>query len=84
MRISFSPHLADSSKSISFGLNLPPGQQADIYGPQLEAQLAPSQYRATGQQGGVYTNAHWAIAHLPVIATAPGLFSTAFSIEASL
>jgi hypothetical protein len=83
-RLTLSVHLNDPGQSISIGLTLAAGQQADIFGPQLEAQLAPSRYRPTLQQGGVYTNAHWATNSLPVIATAPGHFSTVFSIEASV
>jgi len=83
-RINISTHLNDPGQGISAGLTLAAGQQADIFGPQLEAQLAPSRYRPTLQQGGVYTKAHWATSSLPVIATAPGQFSTVFSIEASV
>lgn len=83
-RITLSTRLIDPGQSISIGLTLAAGQQADIYGPQLEAQLAPSRYRPTLQKGGVYTSAHWATNSLPIIATAPRQFSTVFSIEASV
>ncbi|HEX4772717.1 MAG TPA: hypothetical protein VH351_17925 [Bryobacteraceae bacterium] len=83
-RITLSTRLTDPGQTLSARLTVGAGQQADIYGPQLEAQLAPSRYRPTLQQGGVYSNAHWATHSLPVIATSPGQFSTVFSIEASV
>jgi len=61
-----------------------PGQQVTVYGLQLEAQLQPSRYRPTRGMGGVYSNAHWAVDELPVMAQAPNLFSTSFSIETNL
>jgi hypothetical protein len=83
-RIVLSSRLNDASETLSVTLALGAGQQADVYGPQLEPQLAPSRYRATLQQGGVYANAHWSMDQLVVIATAPGQFSTSFSIETSI
>jgi hypothetical protein len=83
-RITLSTRLNDPGQSIATGFTLAAGQQADIYGPQMEPQLVPSRYRPTLQRGGVYTNAHWATNSFPVIATAPGQFSTVFRIEASV
>ncbi len=57
------------------------GQQVQVFGPQLEAQIEPSRYRPTTAQGGVYANAHWAVDQLPIAAEAPNLFSTQFIIE---
>jgi hypothetical protein len=68
----------------SVAIRLAPGQQIQLYGPQLEAQLAPSRYRATARNGAVYAQAHWAVDDLVISAEAPNLFSTAFSIETSL
>lgn len=83
-RINSSGQLTDTGETFTVAITLAPGQQVNVYGPQLEAQLAPSRYRATFQSGGVYANAHWGVDQLPVIATAPGQFSTAFSIETSV
>jgi hypothetical protein len=74
----------DQSTQLTVAIGLAPGQQVSIYGPQLEAQRAPSCYRATSSVGGVYSNAHWAVEELPIVAQAPNLYSVSFTIEAAL
>jgi hypothetical protein len=76
--------LGDAATEFTVAIRLSAGQQVTLYGPQLEPQLAPSRYRATGARGGVYPKSHWAVDDLVITATAPNLFSTAFSIEAIL
>jgi hypothetical protein len=83
-RVSWSGRLNDPGTSLTIGLAIAPAQTVQIYGLQLEAQLAPSRYRATGAQGGVYANAHWAVDQIASIADAPGLFSTSFTIETAI
>lgn len=83
-RVISSGRLSDGSTKFTTGLILMPGQQVTVYGLQLEAQLQPSRYRATRGMGGVYSNAHWAVDELPIMAQAPNLFSTSFSIETNL
>jgi hypothetical protein len=73
--------LNDTGTTFSVAIALDAGQQIQIFGPQLEAQIEPSRYRATNGPGGVYPNAHWAVDQLPVIADAPNSFSTVFGIE---
>lgn len=83
-RVVSSGQLNDSGTSFTVAISLSAGQQAGIYGMQLEAQIAPSRYRATTQTSGVYSNAHWAMGQLPVAAEAPNLFSTSVSIETTI
>jgi len=83
-RLVSSGRLNDAGTTLTVGMMLAPGQQITIYGMQLEAQLQPSRYRSTGQAGGVYPSAHWATDELALIATAPNLYSTSFSIETNL
>lgn len=83
-RIVSSGQLGDSEIGFSTVIGLAAGQQVQIYGIQLEAQLAPSRYRATSQTGGVYLNAHWATDQLVFSAAAPNLFSTSISIETAI
>lgn len=83
-RATSSGRLNDSGVGLTIGITLSPGQQVQVYGPQLEAQVAPSRYRPTAQTGGVYANAHWAVDQLSVTASAPDLYSTAFSIETAV
>lgn len=83
-RIVSSGQLSDPGTIFTIGLSLLPGQQLLVYGPQLEAQIAPSLYRPTAQTSGVYPNSHWSVEQLPIVATAPDLFSTAFIIETTV
>ena len=80
-RVVASGTLQDKGQGISVGLDLMPGQQVEVYGPQLEPQPAPSRYRATAQAGGVYANAHWASSTLAISADGPHLFSVPAEIE---
>ena len=83
-RIVSSGTLSDSGIGFTIGVSLAPGQQVQLYGPQLEAQIVPSRYRPTAQAAGVYASAHWGIDQLAFTAEAPNLSSTAFSIETTL
>jgi hypothetical protein len=76
--------LGDAATQFTAAIRLSAGQQVTLYAPQLEPQLGPSRYRATSANGGVYPKSHWAVDNLVITATAPNLFSTAFSIEAIL
>jgi hypothetical protein len=83
-RVVSSGKLSDPGVGFTIGIALAPGQQVQLFGPQLEAQLVPSRYRPTAQSGGVYAAAHWGTDQLSVTADAPNLSSTAFTIEAAL
>lgn len=83
-RVVSSGTLSDPGIGFTIGISLAPGQQVQLYGPQLEGQIVPSRYRPTAQAGGVYANAHWGIDQLAFTADAPNLSSTAFSIETTL
>jgi hypothetical protein len=73
--------LNDPGTQLTVGFSLLAGQQIVVFGPQLEAQPAPSQYRPTAQTSGVHLNSHWAVEQLSIAATGPDLYSTAFTIE---
>lgn len=81
-RLASSGALNAGEESFTAGIELAPGQQVEVCGLQLEAQLAPSIYQGTGAQGGVYPNAHWVSDSLLFAADGPGLFSTQIEIEA--
>ncbi|MBV9268304.1 MAG: hypothetical protein JO061_19200 [Acidobacteriaceae bacterium] len=83
-RIVSSGRLNDRGETLSVSLTVPPGQIVQIFGTQLEPQIAPSQYRATTAQGGVYPKAYWSINEFPVIVEGLNLFSTTFTIETSI
>jgi len=79
-----SGQLIDSGAIFTVAISVGAGQQIQLYGFQLEPQISPSRYRPTTQTAGVYSNAHWAVDELTVIAEAPALFSTSFSIETAI
>lgn len=84
-RIVTSGTLPEQGMSITVAIRLESGQRVSLFGPQLEAQPVPSRYRPTfANGGGVYANAHWAVDEVHFSADAPGLFSSAFSVEANL
>ncbi|MGB7759162.1 MAG: hypothetical protein WBL61_04990 [Bryobacteraceae bacterium] len=47
-----------TASPVEFGIELPAGATVSVFGPQVEAQAAPSAYK-TGTTGGVYTNARF-------------------------
>lgn len=83
-RITSSGSLNDPGTQLSVGLTLAAGQQITIFGPQLEAQVEPSRYRATSGSGGVYPNAHFVSDVFPIGSDAPNLFSTSFAIQTNI
>ena len=51
--------VSSASASVAFELVAPSGAALDVFGPQLEAQIAPSTYKRTEQQAGVYQGARF-------------------------
>ncbi|MDQ2776226.1 MAG: hypothetical protein M3Y57_15110 [Acidobacteriota bacterium] len=80
-RLISSGSLNDPTSTFTVAIVLNPGQQVQVFGPQLEPQIEPSRYRPTTAEGGVYSGAHWGVDQLAIAAEAPNLFSTQFSIE---
>lgn len=81
-RFSITSTFAEQQYSLSAGLTLPPGQQVELFGLQLEAQRVASEYRATSARNGIYQDAHYAMNELLITAEGPGVFSTSMIIEA--
>ena len=71
--------LADPGQTFTVAVELQAGQSIDLGRAQLEAQPAPSQFRAGN--GGVYQSANWAVDELLLTAAGPDSFNTNFSIE---
>lgn len=83
-RVQSTEQLKKSGSSVTFGIQLQPGQQIQVYGMQCEAQPEPSEfYRPTYGIGGLYSNAYFAMEALTVSADSPGQYSTFVSIEAA-
>jgi hypothetical protein len=83
-RISSSGKLNDPGTQLTIAVELAPGQRLQLFGPQLEPQIAPSRYRANAQSGCVYPQSHWASNQLAVTAEAPNLYAVVVSIETAL
>jgi len=66
--------------SVSFGLQLPAGGTADVFGFQVEAQLAASDYKMTGP-GGVYSEARFATDQLIFTAQSTDVYDAIIRIE---
>ena len=73
-RISMAANLGQATTSVTFGAQLDPGASVDLYGMQVEAQLAASDYKMTGTQGGVYSTARFAEDALTVKAQSTDVF----------
>jgi hypothetical protein len=83
-RVVSSGQLNDAGSIFTVAISLTAGQRVELYGVQVEAQASPSRYRPTAQTAGVFSNAHWGVDELTVVAEAPNLFSTSFSIETAV
>lgn len=59
-RLSFASQSDGTAESVRFGVETEPGAAVEIYGLQVEPQIAASAYKRTGQRGGVYPNARLA------------------------
>jgi hypothetical protein len=79
-RISISGNLAQSTTSVTFGAQLTAGASVDLFGMQVEAQLAASDYKMTETQGGVYARARFAQDQLTVAAQSTDVYDAVISI----
>jgi hypothetical protein len=79
-RISLSGNLAQSTTSVTFGAQLAAGASVDLFGMQVEAQLAASDYKMTETQGGVYAKARFAQDQLTVTAQSTDVYDAVISI----
>jgi len=73
-RISLAVSLGQNTTSMTFGAQLDAGASVDLFGMQVEAQLAASDYKKTGTQGGVYANARFSEDGLTVKAQSTDVF----------
>jgi len=78
--ISIPVNLAQSTISVTFAAELAAGATVDLFGMQVEAQLAPSAYKMTGTNGGVYAGARFASDSLTVRAQSTDVFDVTIRI----
>lgn len=83
LRAVSSGSLPGDELGLTVAVSLEPAQTISVFGPQLEPQFEPSQFRSTFSSAGLYPNAHWAVPELIFTPDGPNSFSTSFSIETS-
>jgi hypothetical protein len=64
----------------TFSIGIPAGQAIQVFGLQVEAQPAPSVYRATTAAAGIYEETYFANDELTVTSTGPGLSRTSIEL----
>ncbi len=74
-RVFSSSNLDGSEESVSFGIEVPSGAVVEVFGVQVEAQLAPSAYKRTTMRGGVHSRARFLEDSLTITTSGPGLHS---------
>jgi hypothetical protein len=79
-RVFLSANLAQATTSVAFGAELAAGGLVDLFGIQVEAQLAPSDYKMTETQGGVYSNARFGADRLTVTAQGTDVYDAVIEI----
>lgn len=80
-RVAASGQFTSAAAPVRFELRIPAGSVVDVFGMQVEAQRAPSDYKKTGARGGVYANALFAQDELEISADAANQFSTTVRIR---
>ena len=79
-RVSLSANLGQNTTQVTFGAQLDAGGSVDLFGMQVEAQLAPSDYKQTGASGGVYAKARFAEDTLTVTAQGTDVYDIVIKI----
>ncbi len=80
-RFQISGSLADSSIQTVVGFSVRPGDQVQIFGPQLEIQSLASAYTPTAATSGLYENAFFTNQQFDLTAEAPNAFAVTVNIQ---
>ena len=84
-RFCLSGGLSGVTEPSRFAINVPAGASFELFGPQIDAQVSPSQYVvSTGSAGGIHTDARFDMKELDVIATGPNRSSCVVCIRCNL
>jgi hypothetical protein len=65
-----------AAESVTFAITIAAGASVELFGAQVEPQLAPSDYKRTGGRGGVYSNARFASDELLITAQATDVYDS--------
>ncbi len=82
-RYTFPASPGGTAESVRAGFEIAAAGELLLFGPQLEAQPAPSDYKATTAEGGIYSNARLLQDELVWTASAPGLHDTRLTIAST-
>jgi hypothetical protein len=83
-RAVFAASLTLQQDGISFGLQLPAGAAVSAFGPQVEPQTAPGDYKKTTDLAGVYTNTRFDSDSLTLTTGAPNQNSCTVNLVSNL
>jgi len=75
-----SGNLGVGEEPVHFGLEVEAGDVVEVFGTQVEAQLAPSKYKRTQARGGVYANSRFLDDSLTLVTEGPDQHSSAIRI----
>ncbi len=79
-RVSLAVNLGTSATSVTFGVQLGVGADVGLFGIQVEAQLAASDYKMTTTRGGVYSNARFGADRFAVTAQGTDMYDAVIPI----
>jgi hypothetical protein len=80
IRVSLTANLGQSTDSVTFGAQIAGGGSIDIFGMQAEAQWGASDYKLTGANGGVFSNARFASDKITVTAQGTDVYDAVIQI----
>ena len=79
-RVKLSANLGLNTSDVTFAAQLAAGASVDLFAMQVDAQPAPSEYRQTEANGGVYANARFAADQISVRAQGTDVFDAVVRI----
>lgn len=79
-RISIAGNQHAIADTVTFAMTIAAGASVELFGAQVEPQLAPSDYKRTGGRGGVYSNARFASDELSITAQATDVYDAIIRI----
>jgi hypothetical protein len=79
-RVAFPAGLGQNTTAVTFGVQLDAGASVDLFGMQVEAQLAASDYKRTGTAGGVRSNARFAEDRIQVTAQSTDVYDAVIRV----
>ncbi|MCP5112757.1 MAG: hypothetical protein GY953_18175 [bacterium] len=82
-RVVSSGTLGAADEAVTFGVELPASGEVEVFGLQVEAQIAPSEYKRTTSRGGVHSKVRFLDDSLTMTGTGPGQHAVRLRIGSS-